>query len=314
MQEAPVAKPKQDEPVKVLSGSTHEKHMRYIIKRGASNAIEPKASIVTEAVIVTEPEAPRETEAVIVTEPEAPRETEAVIVTEPEAPKETEVEPAPDVWKANAELEERVRALEQEVMAGKERISTQVKCMELLDKINRETMAENATLRAKVRDLEFPLVSNETKIGRLVEQAAELTKKIEAQRALISDQKKYIATLEVPSWALCPITKQIMRDPVTLLDNMTYERKAIANYLQNHKDIRRSRHESLLNHNAVDGGRCLLTYGVLSEGYKSPVTGQPLAFGYKHQFDANGEMVGFLDFEFVENVALRNAIASLNWK
>ena len=42
-----------------------------------------------------------------------------------------------------------------------------------------------------------------------------------------------MAATVVPDQYLCPITLEIMRDPVTTVDGITYERVAIADWLAN---------------------------------------------------------------------------------
>merc|ERR1719447_2592359 len=40
---------------------------------------------------------------------------------------------------------------------------------------------------------------------------------------------------EIPSDYICPITKQLMKEPVMAFDGHCYERKAIEDYLQSHQ-------------------------------------------------------------------------------
>ena len=59
-----------------------------------------------------------------------------------------------------------------------------------------------------------------------------------------ADNAEEDMTGSIPSEFICPLTKQIMMDPVIAFDNITYERSAIEEYLEKYKTSPKTKEEA----------------------------------------------------------------------
>jgi hypothetical protein len=77
---------------------------------------------------------------------------------------------------------------------------------------------------------------------------------------LLAEQSKRVhdRLKSVPDGFLCPITQDVMKDPVMLMDGHSYERKAIVDWLQ------RSKRSPLTNEELADHTTMIDNYALKS--------------------------------------------------